>query len=373
MIGTVPIANDDVFAVEMNGTLEIGAPGVLWNDVPPPSTSPSVGNYTDPQHGELSLNADGSFTYIPDEDYEGEDSWIYYCSAGGVQSQQGATVRIYVGAFRLATPNGPWVPINANNDNGSAWRENTNNMVPRRRDFDFVQQLPANRTDPELWPLNVYVTPNPPNPLTAFVRFTITIDGSAEIRLWMDQRKTQQVLPGVDYVVGGANALPYTIYIEGVRRTSRTLNGMQVQDTPEFDVTISATLFVVLPWLPGQVPPPPLPLATSSAQVGVVPVLNSFTVDTSDSEVRFVNGVDGTQGITSFGPGMPPGAARFKARVFKDSIPGDLNWSEPHPPGRRSLCRRSLRGLGIRPNGLDRPDRQYQFPFTPVAEWRMIR
>ena len=39
-----------------------------------------------PTHGALTLNADGSFTYQPDANYSGPDSFVYHASDGTLQS-----------------------------------------------------------------------------------------------------------------------------------------------------------------------------------------------------------------------------------------------------------------------------------------------
>jgi len=52
---------DDTYSVEKSGTLNIAAPGLLGNDT---DTDPITAiKVSDPAHGALTLNADGSFTY----------------------------------------------------------------------------------------------------------------------------------------------------------------------------------------------------------------------------------------------------------------------------------------------------------------------
>ena len=41
-----------------------------------------------PAHGTLTLNADGSFTYTPDANYSGPDSFTYRASDGTLQQRR---------------------------------------------------------------------------------------------------------------------------------------------------------------------------------------------------------------------------------------------------------------------------------------------
>jgi VCBS repeat-containing protein len=54
-----------------------------------------------PAHGTLTLNSNGSFSYEPDEDYNGEDSFTYKADDDDVEGNV-ATVRISVGAVNDA-------------------------------------------------------------------------------------------------------------------------------------------------------------------------------------------------------------------------------------------------------------------------------
>ena len=63
------------------------APGVLGNDADPDAaTTLSAVLVSGPAHGVLTLNADGSFTYQPDANYSGPDSFVYRASDGTLQS-----------------------------------------------------------------------------------------------------------------------------------------------------------------------------------------------------------------------------------------------------------------------------------------------
>ena len=58
-------------------TLNVPAPGLLANDQNPQGGSLSAVLATPPAHGTLTLNADGSFSYTPDADYAGTDTFTY--------------------------------------------------------------------------------------------------------------------------------------------------------------------------------------------------------------------------------------------------------------------------------------------------------
>jgi len=74
-----PVAVDDYYETDMNVALVVEAPGVLENDYDPdPTDIFNVDIKEPPLHGDLVLNADGSFTYMPDTDFFGVDSFEYY-------------------------------------------------------------------------------------------------------------------------------------------------------------------------------------------------------------------------------------------------------------------------------------------------------
>lgn len=92
-----PVANNDAYSTGEDTTLNVTAPGVLGNDSDADGDSLTAVLDTGPGNGTLALNADGSFTYTPDSDFNGIDSFIYYANDGSADSNT-ATVNITVDA-----------------------------------------------------------------------------------------------------------------------------------------------------------------------------------------------------------------------------------------------------------------------------------
>jgi len=80
-----PVANGDTGTLGEGGTLNEPAPGVLGNDSDPENDSLTVATtpVTPPTNGSLTLNADGSYTYIHDGSETASDSFVYQvCDTG---------------------------------------------------------------------------------------------------------------------------------------------------------------------------------------------------------------------------------------------------------------------------------------------------
>ncbi len=79
-----PAAQDDSYHVVQGKTLTVNAEkGVLVNDTDVEGDTLTVtGVSSQPVHGELTLKADGSFSYTPNGDYEGTDTFTYKVSDG---------------------------------------------------------------------------------------------------------------------------------------------------------------------------------------------------------------------------------------------------------------------------------------------------
>jgi VCBS repeat-containing protein len=86
-VNDAPVVGEDTFVTIQGSTLEIDAPGVLANDTDVDGDELSAELITQPQHGNLTLNPDGSFTYTPTPAFSGEDSFTYRASDGAAQSE----------------------------------------------------------------------------------------------------------------------------------------------------------------------------------------------------------------------------------------------------------------------------------------------
>ncbi len=92
-----PVARDDRYAVDEDGVLAVGAPGVLGNDEDPDGDPLEAELVRDGRlsHGHLVLYRNGGFRYTPDPDFHGTDAFTYRATDGELGSG-GATVRITV-------------------------------------------------------------------------------------------------------------------------------------------------------------------------------------------------------------------------------------------------------------------------------------
>lgn len=90
-----PVAVDDAYTTDEDVALTVEAPGVLANDTDPDSPVLTAVLEEGPTHGTLELNANGSFTYTPELNYHGTDSFTYKASDGTNESNI-ATVTITI-------------------------------------------------------------------------------------------------------------------------------------------------------------------------------------------------------------------------------------------------------------------------------------
>jgi len=83
MLGGAPVAVDDAYTADADTALEVAAgEGVLANDEPSFRGPLSAEIVDPPQHGAVELASDGSFRYVPESGYLGDDSFTYRASDG---------------------------------------------------------------------------------------------------------------------------------------------------------------------------------------------------------------------------------------------------------------------------------------------------
>ncbi len=100
-VNDAPAAGADSFSVDEDTTLQVTDPGVLGNDSDVEGKSLGAMLVTGPAHGGLTFNADGSFIYTPDANYNGADSFTYRANDGTDDSAV-ATVSLTIGAVNDA-------------------------------------------------------------------------------------------------------------------------------------------------------------------------------------------------------------------------------------------------------------------------------
>ena len=144
-VNDIPVADDDVYAVNEDTTLDIPAPGVLTNDSDVDGDALTASLQAGPANGSLTLNLDGSFTYAPNVDFNGSDSFTY--AANDPSGSAGtATVTITV------------TPVN---DPPRA----VDDSAVTSEDSPITINVLANDIDPERDPLTVTAA-DPPNGTT---------------------------------------------------------------------------------------------------------------------------------------------------------------------------------------------------------------
>jgi VCBS repeat-containing protein len=153
-----PIAIDDAHSTNEDVDLTIVSPGVLANDNDVDGDALTAVVDTLPSNGTLSLNSDGSFTYLPDPNFDGTDSFTYLVN-DGIEDSNPATVTITVN------------PINDNpvsvDDTGMLTQGGTLNMP--------APGVLGNDNDPDGDALVVTATPvSPPS----YGTLTLNPDGS---------------------------------------------------------------------------------------------------------------------------------------------------------------------------------------------------
>jgi hypothetical protein len=95
ILADAPVAGDDSYSVDEDNTLTEAAPGVLGNDTDTEFDPLEAYVFADPVSGVLALNPDGSFTYTPNPDFNGSDTFWYRAWDGtGYSSPAQVTITV---------------------------------------------------------------------------------------------------------------------------------------------------------------------------------------------------------------------------------------------------------------------------------------
>jgi len=89
-----PNAANDAYTVAEDGTLVQAAPGVLANDTDPDGDTLTASVSVQPANGTLTLAANGGFTYVPNANFNGTDSFTYAASDGSSTDTAQVTITV---------------------------------------------------------------------------------------------------------------------------------------------------------------------------------------------------------------------------------------------------------------------------------------
>ncbi len=222
VVNVGPNASNDQYMAVFRTELVVQPPGVLANDTDMEGDPFTAIKVSDPSHGTLTLNTDGSFRYMPAGDYLGGDQFTYKAN-DGISDGNVATVSISVvrpvpdidgdsdnsGSIER-TPDeegeemnapGYVIPNNVDDDNGNG-AEDRNDPGP------FVDANNQPVTDDELFLVTMSV---PSMSGVNLTNCTLTLVPSANVLLWKTRDK--QVLPATYRI--GVDQIPSDIFVEG--------------------------------------------------------------------------------------------------------------------------------------------------------------
>jgi Ca2+-binding RTX toxin-like protein len=91
---SAPTAGADSYRASPGLPLTIDAPGVLGNDADPDQDTLLVTGHSQPAHGTVTVNPDGSFTYTPEAGFGGTDSFTYAVSDGDLSATGTVTITL---------------------------------------------------------------------------------------------------------------------------------------------------------------------------------------------------------------------------------------------------------------------------------------
>ena len=162
-----PTATNDNGTTLEDTALSVSAPGVLANDNEPNGFAISVVAYTQPAHGSVTVNADGSYAYVPTTNYNGADSFTYTLTNGNARASS-ATVSLTLTAVNDAPTLNPTSNLTTNEDGGLQTVSLTGISVGPTNEVGQTLTVTATSSNPALIPHPTvnYTSPNTNGTLT---------------------------------------------------------------------------------------------------------------------------------------------------------------------------------------------------------------
>ncbi len=134
LVKAQPHATDDAYNATEDVPLNVTSPGLLVNDTDPDNSQLTAAKVTDPAHGSVVVNSNGSFLYVPSVNYSGTDSFTYRVTNGTTTSPPG-TVTITIASA-------PDAPV-ASDD---SYTTKLDTVLTK----DYLQGVLNNDSDPDL-------------------------------------------------------------------------------------------------------------------------------------------------------------------------------------------------------------------------------
>lgn len=103
-VNDVPFAYDDWLALTQDGSIAEGDPSVLSNDYDTEGDALSAALVDAPANGTVELNSDGTFVYLPNADFLGDDSFTYLVHDG---TSEGNVATVWLSISAKETGEGP--------------------------------------------------------------------------------------------------------------------------------------------------------------------------------------------------------------------------------------------------------------------------
>ncbi len=218
-VNDAPVAADD--AVTTDEDVAVSG-SVLGNDNDPDGDKLTALLIDGPQHGALLFNADGTFTYTPDADFNGTDKFTYQTNDGSVDSNVATVV----------------ITVNPVNDSPIARDDNK----ATDEDIPLTSDVRINDFDADGDKLTVQVIDGPENGTLQFnadgtMTYTPDADfnGIDEFTYKVNDGTADSNLATVTITVGGTNDVPVAVDDAAATKEDTAVNGSVLGNDTDAD------------------------------------------------------------------------------------------------------------------------------------------